>query len=190
DLAISNKANAGVAAGRVTELTGMEGSGKSLIGSQILASTQKMGGIAVYIDTESAVSIDFLRILGVDVDKLIYIQLETIEEIYETIEKLIASIRESDKKKLVTILVDSMSAATTEMEQEADYTRDGWSTGKAIINSKAMRKITNLIAKERIALILTNQLRTKLGISFGDNKCVDPYTTKIKIRYKMKQETK
>ena len=170
DLAISNKTNGGIAAGRITELTGMEGSGKSLIGSHILASTQKAGGIAVYIDTESAVSIDFLRIIGVDVDKLIYISMDKIEDIYQTIEDLIFKIRESNKDKLVTILVDSVSAASTEQETDSDYGKDGWATSKAIINSKAMRKLTNMISNYKIALVLTNQLRTKLGVSFGDNK--------------------
>jgi len=168
DLAVSNRPNGGIATGRLIELQGLEGSGKSLIGSHILAATQKEGGIAIYIDTESAVSIDFLRVIGVDVNKLIYIQLETLEDVYQTVEDLIFKIRESNKDKLVTILIDSLSATTTEMEQDSDYGRDGWSTGKAIINSKAMRKITNMIAKERIALVVTSQVRQKLGVSFGD----------------------
>ena len=69
DLAISNKPNGGVAVGKITELNGLEGSGKSLIGSHLLASTQKKDGIAVYIDTESAVSQEFLRAIGVDTSK-------------------------------------------------------------------------------------------------------------------------
>ena len=172
DLAVSNKKNGGIASGRVTELTGLEATGKSLIGAHILASTQKMKGIAVYIDTESAVSIDFLKIIGIDINKLIYINLDTVEDIYQTIEDLIIKIRESDKNKLVTILVDSMSAASTKVEMEAEYDKDGWATSKAIINSKAMRKITNMLARERISLILTNQLRTRLGVQFGEK-----YTT-------------
>ena len=56
DLAISNKANGGIAVGRITELNGLESSGKSLVGAHLLAETQKKGGVAVYIDTETAVS--------------------------------------------------------------------------------------------------------------------------------------
>ena len=56
DLAIANKPNAGVPVGKITELNGLEGSGKSLIGAHLLTSTQRKGGVAVYIDTESAVS--------------------------------------------------------------------------------------------------------------------------------------
>ena len=70
DLAIANRPNGGVAVGKITELNGLEGSGKSLIGSHLLASTQKKDGIAVYIDTESAVSQEFLRAIGVDTKKI------------------------------------------------------------------------------------------------------------------------
>ena len=69
DLAIANRPNGGVAVGKITELNGLEGSGKSLIGSHLLSSTQKKDGIAVYIDTESAVSQVFLRAIGVDTTK-------------------------------------------------------------------------------------------------------------------------
>jgi recombination protein RecA len=184
DLAISNRPHGGIAVGKVTELNGLEGSGKSLIGAHILANTQKKGGIAIYIDTESAVSMDFLKVIGIDLNKLIYIQLEKLEDIYDTIEKIINKIRSSEKDKLVTILVDSLSSATTENEYKGDYQKEGWNTDKAIINSKAMRKVVNMIARKRIALVVTNQLRTKLGVMFGDKYCVDPFTTKIKIRYK------
>ena len=172
DLAISNKPNGGVAVGKITELNGLEGSGKSLIGSHLLASTQKQDGIAVYIDTESAVSQEFLRAIGVDTSKMLYVHLETCEEIFDTIETIVTKIRESDNNKLVTILVDSLAAASTKVEMDADFDQAGWATQKAIIISKAMRKITQMIARQRVALVFTNQLRAKLGVMFGD-----PWTT-------------
>ena len=172
DLAISNKPNGGVAVGKITELNGLEGSGKSLIGSHLLASTQKQDGIAVYIDTESAVSQEFLRAIGVDTSKMLYVHLETVEEVFETIETIVTKIRESDKDRLVTILVDSLAAASTKVEMDADFDQAGWATQKAIIISKAMRKITQMIARQKVALVFTNQLRQKLGVMFGD-----PWTT-------------
>ena len=63
---------------------------------------------------------------------------------------------------MVTILVDSMAAASTKVEMEADYDKDGCATSKAIVISKAMRKITQMIGRERVALVFTNQLRQKL----------------------------
>ena len=172
DLAVSNKPDGGLAAGRITEINGLEGSGKSLIGAHALASTQKKGGLAVYIDTESAVSSEFLQAIGIDTENMLYVHLETVEEIFDTIETIVAKIRESDKDKLVTILVDSLAAASTKVEMDSDFDKDGWATAKAIVISKAMRKITQLIARQRVCLIFTNQLRQKLGVMFGD-----PWTT-------------
>ena len=172
DLAISNRPNGGVAVGRITEINGLESSGKSLIGTHILAETQKKGGVAVYIDTETSVSREWLETIGVDVSKLLYLHVETVEDIFECIESIITKIRESDRERLVSILVDSLAGASTKVEMEADFEKDGWATSKAIIVSKAMRKITQMIGRERIALVFTNQLRQKLGVMFGD-----PWTT-------------
>ena len=172
DLAISNRPDGGIAVGRITELNGLESSGKSLIGAHILAETQKKGGVAVYIDTETSVSTEFLEAIGLDVESMLYLHLETVEDIFSAIEEIVAKVRESDKDRLVTILVDSLAAATTKVELEAEFDKDGWATSKAIILSKAMRKITQMIGRQKIALVFTNQLRQKLGVMFGD-----PWTT-------------
>ena len=172
DLAISNRPNGGIAVGRITELNGLESSGKSLVGAHLLSETQKKGGVAVYIDTETAVSEDFLQVIGVDINNMLYLHLETIEDVFEAIEEIVTKVRESDKDRLVTILVDSLAAASTKVELDADFDKDGWATAKAIIISKAMRKVTQMIARQKVALVFTNQLRQKLGVMFGD-----PWTT-------------
>ena len=172
DLAISNRPNGGIAVGRISELNGLESSGKSLVGAHLLAETQKKGGVAVYIDTETAVSQDFLKVIGVDINNMLYLHLETVEDIFAAVEEIVAKVRESDKDRLVTILVDSLAAASTNVEMEADFDKDGWATSKAIIISKALRKITQMIGRQRVALVFTNQLRQKLGVMFGD-----PWTT-------------
>ena len=172
DLAISNRPDGGIAVGRITEINGLESSGKSLLGAHILAETQKKDGIAVYIDTETSVSQEFMEVIGIDLNKMLYLHLETVEEIFEAIEEIVTQVRESDKDRCVTILVDSLAAASTKVEMEADYDKDGWATSKAIIISKAMRKITQMIGKHNVALVFTNQLRQKLGVMFGD-----PWTT-------------
>ena len=172
DLAIANKPNGGIAVGRITEINGLESSGKSLIGAHILAETQKKDGIAVYIDTENSVSEEFLKVLGIDTTQLLYLQLQTVEQIFQAIEEIVLKVREAEKDRLVTILVDSLAAASTQVEIDADFEKDGWATSKAIIISKAMRKITQMIGRQRIALVFTNQLRAKLGVMFGD-----PWTT-------------
>jgi recombination protein RecA len=185
DLAISNRPNGGIPAGRIIELTGLEASGKSLVAAHLLADTQKKGGMAVFIDTEYAVSPDFLTAIGVDMNKMLYINVNTVEAIFDSIESIIASVRKANKNRLVTIVVDSMAAASTVKEMASDHGADGYATGKAIAISKAMRKITEMIARERVCLVFTNQLRQKIGfVGFGDPWCVDPITTKVKIRYK------
>ena len=173
DIAISNRPHGGIAVGRITELTGLEASGKSLVAASILANTQKRGGIAVLIDTENAVNPEFFNAVGLDLKMLHYIPADTVEEVFDRITHLIEKIRSSKKDILVTIVVDSVAAASTSTEMAADFTKDGYATAKAIIISKAMRKITNLIGREKIALIFTNQLRLKMNApAFSD-----PYTT-------------
>ena len=172
DLAISNRQNGGIAVGRITEINGLDSSGKSLLGAHILAETQKKGGVAVYIDTETSVSQEFMQVIGIDMSKMLYLHLETVEDIFEAIVEIVTKVRESDKDRLVTIMVDSLAAATTKVELEADFDKDGWATAKAIIISKAMRKVTQMIGRQKVALVFTNQLRQKLGVMFGD-----PWTT-------------
>ena len=83
DLAISNRPDGGIAVGRITELNGLESSGKSLIGLTYLVETQKKGGVGVYIDTETAVSTElFGRLIGLDVESMLYLHLETVEDIF------------------------------------------------------------------------------------------------------------
>ena len=140
DLAISNKPNGGIAVGRITEINGLESSGKSLLGAHILAETQKKDGVAVYNDTETTVSQEFMEVIGLELNKMLYLHLETVEEIFEAIEEIVTQVRESDKDRCVTILVDSLAAASTKVEMDADFDKDGYATSKAIIISKAMRK--------------------------------------------------
>jgi recombination protein RecA len=189
DLAISNRPHGGFPVGRITEVTGLEASGKSLLAAHTLAETQKKGGLAVYIDTESATSSEFLTAIGVDLKSMLYVPLETIEEIFETIETIVEGVRKSDKDRLVTIVVDSIMGASTKIEMSAEYDKDGYATSKSIILSKAMRKVTNWIARERICLIFTNQLRTKLGVSFGDSWTTSggkaiPFHASVRLRLK------
>ena len=134
----------------------------------MLAETQKKGGVAVYIDTETSVSQEFMEVIGLDMSKMLYLHLETVEDIFEAIEEIVTKVRESDKDRLVTILVDSLAAATTKVELEADFDKDGWANSQGLLLSQKMRKITQMIGREKIALVFTNQLRQKLGVMFGD----------------------
>lgn len=173
DVAISNRPYGGLPVGRIVEVTGLEQSGKSLLSAHLLAETQKQGGVAVLIDTETAVSRDFLEAIGVDVSKMLYVSADSVEQIFDFTETIIEKVRSTSKDRLVTIVVDSVAAASTKTELAADYGKDGYATDKAIIISKAMRKITNMIGREKILLVYTNQLRQKMNaMPFSD-----PWTT-------------
>lgn len=173
DVAISNRAYGGLPVGRIAEITGLEQSGKSLLSAHTLANTQKQDGVAVLIDTETAVSREFMEAIGVDISKLLYVTADSVEQIFEFIETIIQKVKATDKDKLVTIVVDSLAAASSKTELAADFDKDGYATDKSIIISKAMRKITNMIGREKVSLIFTNQLRYKMNaMAFSD-----PYTT-------------
>lgn len=169
DLAISNRPHGGLPVGKMVELNGLEGTGKSLVSAHVVADTQRKGGVAVVIDTENAAAPEFWKSLGVDLSKLLYVQCETVEDIFAQMEKMIAIVRKSNKDRILTIIVDSVAAASTKVELESDHGKDGFATGKSIIISKAMRKITTMIGRQKVLTVFTNQLRQNLNaMAFGD----------------------
>ena len=169
DLAISNRPHGGLPVGKMVEFNGLEGTGKSLLSAHVVADTQKKGGVAVVIDTENAAAAEFWRSLGVDLSKLLYVQCETVEDIFAQMERMIAIVRKSNKDRILTIIVDSVAAASTKVELESDHGKDGYATGKSIIISKAMRKITTMIGRQKVLTVFTNQLRQNLNaMAFGD----------------------
>ena len=169
DLAISNRPHGGLPVGKMVEFNGLEGTGKSLLSAHVVADTQKKGGIAVVIDTENAAAPEFWKSLGVDLSKLLYVQCETVEDIFEKMEQMIGIVRKSNKDRILTIIVDSVAAASTKVELESDHGKDGFATGKSIIISKAMRKITTMIGRQKVLTVFTNQLRQNINaMAFGD----------------------
>jgi len=172
DLAIANRPDGGLPAGRIVEVQGLEGAGKSLLCAHVMAETQKLGGMVVYIDTEHAMDETFFNAIGIDFNKFLYCPISKLEDVFATVEEVITKVRSGNKDVPVTIVVDSIMGAKTQQEDEAEYGKDGYATQKAIIMSKAMRKITDLISWEKILFICTNQLRIKMNAMFGD-----PYTT-------------
>jgi len=188
DLSISNRPNGGLPVGKMVEFNGLEGTGKSLISAHIVSDTQKKDGVAVYIDTENAAAPEFWKSLGVDLKKMVYVQAETVEDIFENMERIIAVVRKSNKDRILTIVVDSVAAASCKTEQESDHGKDGYATTKSIVISKAMRKITTMIGKQKVLTVFTNQLRQNLNaMAFGDKYVVSggkalPYHCSVRVR--------
>jgi recombination protein RecA len=188
DLAISNKPNGGLPVGRMVELSGLEGTGKSLICAQIIAETQRRGGLSVFFDSEFAVDRNFWTALGVDIKNVNYVPFTTLEDFFSKLELCIGEFRKANKNRLLTIFVDSVAQASTETEMESEHGVDGYNTGKSIIISKAMRKIVGLMAKQRILIVYTNQVRYNMNAGpFGDKWVVPggkalPFACSIRIR--------
>jgi recombination protein RecA len=188
DLAISNRKNGGLPVGRIVEMSSQESAGKSLICAHILAETQKMGGHGVLIDTENAAAPLFWESVGLNIRDLNYVTLTKVEQIFAKIEEAIGVTRKFDEKQLVTIVVDSLSQASCETEMESEHGKDGYNTSKAIIISKACRKITGLIGKQRILVVFTNQLRMNLNAVGHQDKWIVPggkamaYAASVRLR--------
>lgn len=170
DWLISNKYHGGFPVGRITELMGLEGSGKSLLCAYAIKNCQQTGGIPILVDTEYAVSREFFSAIGVDIKNLIWISPETLEDCFQTIEKLVEIVKTNHKNKKVLICLDSVSALTTKKEMyENNFEKQGYATDKSILLSMVFRKIKKMISEEKICFIATNQYRMKLDAGpFGD----------------------
>lgn len=190
DVCISNRPYGGLPVGRITEINGLQQSGKSLICTHILAETQRMGGVGVLIDTENASNMEFMEAVGLDPKRLLYVSTNALEDIFEHIEMIIEKVRVADKNKMVTIVVDSLAAASPKNELASAYKKEGYGTEKAMLISQAMRKITGMIGKQKITLIFTNQLRLKMNaMAFGDQYTTSgglalPFHASVRLRLK------
>ena len=172
DYILSNKKDGGLPEGRVIELQGLPGSGKSSLALEVAKSTQRMGGIVVYIDTENATNLDNLMDYGIDVYKrFVFVQTACTEEIFQVAESTIIKARSMTKDVPVTIIWDSVAASSPKAELEGDYEQNTIGL-QARVLGKGMRKIVNLIGNQKVLFLIINQNRQVIGSMFGD-----PYTT-------------
>ena len=168
DYIISNRANGGLPEGRIVEIFGPPSIGKSHIAIQIARSTQQMGGIAVYIDTENATSVENLGLLGVDIEKrFVYVDTHCTEEVLSIAEATIMKAKAMDKDVPITIVWDSVAASSPKAELVGDYDKETIGLQARAI-SKGMRKITGVIANQNVLFVILNQTRTKIGVMYGD----------------------
>jgi recombination protein RecA len=168
DYIISNQKDGGLPEGRIVEIFGPPSIGKSHIATQIAKSTQLMGGIVVYIDTENATSVENLRLLGVDIKKrFVYVDTHCTEEVLSISESTIIKAKAMNKDVPVTIIWDSVAASSPKAELAGDYDQNSIGLQARAI-SKGMRKITGVIANEKVLMVCLNQIRTKVGVLYGD----------------------
>ncbi len=151
----------GIPRGRVTEIFGPEGSGKTTLGQHIIAEAQKHGGIAAYIDVEHALDPSYAAKCGVNLDDLLISQPDTGEEALEITEALVRS------GAVDVIVVDSVAALVPRAEIEGEM-GDAHVGLQARLMSQALRKLTAAIGRSGTAVVFINQLREKVGIIFGN----------------------
>jgi recombination protein RecA len=151
----------GVPKGRVIELFGPESSGKTTLAQHIVAEAQKKGGIAAFIDVEHALDPLYAKKIGVDIDNLLLSQPDAGEQALEILETLIRS------NAIDVIIVDSVAALVPKAEIEGEM-GDMQMGLQARLMSKALRKITPLVAKSKTSVVFINQVRMKIGVFFGN----------------------
>ncbi|HOI29994.1 MAG TPA: recombinase RecA [Melioribacteraceae bacterium] len=151
----------GVPRGRIIEIYGPESSGKTTLCLHIIAEAQKKGGLAAFIDAEHAMDLNYAKRLNVDTANLLLSQPDFGEQALEIVDTLIRS------NALDIIVVDSVAALVPRSEIEGDM-GDPQMAMQARLMSQALRKITGAISKSKTCVIFTNQLRSKIGIMFGN----------------------
>ena len=151
----------GVPRGRITEIYGPESSGKTTFCLQVIAEAQKKGGIAAFIDTEHALDVNYAQRLGVDLNNLLLSQPEFGEQALDIVETLVRS------NAIDVIVIDSVAALTPRVEIEGEM-GDAQMGSQARLMSQAMRKLNAAIGKSKTVIIFTNQLRSKIGIVYGN----------------------
>ena len=147
--------------GRVIEIYGPESSGKTTLALHAIASAQKAGGIAAFIDAEHALDPVYARHLGVDTADLLISQPDNGEQALEITEELVRS------GAIDIIVVDSVAALVPKAEIEGEM-GDSHVGLQARLMSQALRKLTGIISKSKAIVIFINQLREKVGIMFGN----------------------
>ena len=150
----------GVPRGRIVEIYGPESSGKTTVALTIVAEAQKGGGVAAFVDAEHALDPVYAKKLGVDIDSLLVSQPDTGEQALEITEALVRS------NAIDVIVIDSVAALVPRQEIEGNM-GDSHMGLQARLMSQALRKLTSVINKSKATAIFINQLREKMGVSYG-----------------------
>ena len=162
---------AGIPVGKVTEIAGLEATGKSYLAAQVAANAQKMGIDVVYFDSESAIDPAFLERTGCNLENLLYVQATSVEFVLETIEELMGS---SENRML--FIWDSLALTPAVSDIEGDFNPQSSMAVKARILAKGMSKLTVPIANSQSTFLVLNQLKTNITRSPSEA-MTTPYMT-------------
>ena len=162
---------AGIPVGKISEIAGLEATGKSFMAAQVAGNAQKMGIDVVYFDSESAIDPSFLERAGCDLNRLMYVQAESVEFVLETIEELLAT----GNKWL--FIWDSLALTPSISDVEGDFNPQSSMAVKPRILSKGMAKLTLPIADNNATLLVLNQLKTNMAARTPAEAMTTPYFT-------------
>jgi len=151
----------GLPRGRVVEVFGPEGSGKTTLALHVIAEAQRAGGMAAFVDAEHALDAAYAKALGVDTDNLLVSQPDSGEQALEIAEVLIRS------GAVDVLVVDSVAALVPRAELDGEM-GDAQMGLQARLMSQAMRKLTGIVSKSKTCLVFVNQIREKIGVLFGN----------------------
>jgi recombination protein RecA len=151
----------GIPRGRVTEIFGPEASGKTTLALHVIAESQKLGGVAAFIDAEHALDVMYARRLGVRTEDLLISQPDSGEQALEIAEILVRS------NAVDMVVVDSVAALVPRSEIEGEM-GDAQMGSQARLMSQALRKLTGSIGKTMTSVVFINQIRHKIGVMFGN----------------------
>ncbi|MFA5134206.1 MAG: recombinase RecA [Patescibacteria group bacterium] len=151
----------GVPRGRIIEIYGPEASGKTTLAQHIVASVQRLGGTAAFVDAEHALDPTYAKKIGVNVDDLLISQPDTGEQALEITETLVRS------NGVDVVVIDSVAALTPKAEIEGDM-GDSHMGLQARLMSQALRKLASIVSKTKTVVIFINQTRMKIGVFFGN----------------------
>ena len=158
DSIICRGKKAGIPVGKITEIAGLEGAGKSWMAAEVAANAQKMGIDVVYFDSESAIDPSLLSRLGIDLERFLYVQASSVEFVLETIEELLGS---NDSQML--FIWDSLALTPAITDVEGDFNPQSSMAVKARILAKGMSKLTVPIANTQSTFLVLNQLKTNIA---------------------------
>jgi recombination protein RecA len=169
----------GLPVGRLTELFSEEGGGKTTLSYHAISNAQKMGYVTILAETEQAVP-DLARLasMGVDPDKLLFIEAPCVEDITERVEVLCDALKEKNKKAL--IVWDSIAATATRKEYKEGLSGKDKVAEKAGVLTKSIRVLAQKVSDSNVALLAINQTRENIGVMFG-NKARTPGGSALKF---------
>ena len=166
---ISGDYTKGIPIGMITQFHGESSTAKTVFATHILKEAQAAGHYSMLVDSENAYNPEFASHLGIDPTKLIYSAPETLEQSFDVIKNTVMEIRQSDRETPIVIAYDSIAVSPSKAEFEADNFDGNNMVGaiRAKATGACLRKINPILRMKKVALVIVNQIRNKVGVMYG-----------------------